>query len=126
MAMTHYWASQWRSNFMAGYVQVNTPTSTAFAYDSTSGGLGAYGLPQWGTGKLWTVSGSLIYSPVKDFDIGVELQYANIKNSIQNTANAVSNSSGSATAVGGTALVVPDSALKSSNYSAKLRVERAF
>ena len=83
-------------------------------------------MPQWGAGKLWTVSGSLIYSPVKDFDIGVELQYANIKNSIQNTANAVSNSSGSATAVGGTALVVPDSALKSSNYSAKLRVERAF
>jgi len=125
-AYTHYWAAQWRSNFTAGYVAVNTPTSTAFAYDSTSGGLGAYSLPQWGNGKLWEVAGSLIYSPAKDFDIGLELQYANIKNSIQNTANAVSNSTGSATTVGGTGLTVPSNMLSSNNISAKLRVERSF
>ena len=130
-AMTHYWAAQWRSNFTAGYVEVNPPTSTAFAYDKSTGGMGSYALPQWGKGQMFLLGGSIIYTPAKDLDIGLELQYASVKNKIQNTAGAVYNNSttgGSATALNtaNTALVVPDSALKSSNVSAKLRVERSF
>ena len=122
----HYWDAKWRSHFSAGYVQINPPTSTASAYDASTSAMGSYSLPQWGKGTVWMLGGSLIYSPAKDFDIGLELQYANMKNSIQNTANAVANGSGTATTVGGTALTIPENALKSSNFSTKLRVERAF
>ena len=128
-AMTHYWAAQWRSNFSAGYIEINPPTSTAAAYDKSATAMGAYSLPQWGKGKMWEVAGSLIYSPAKDFDIGVELQYANIKNAVQNTANAVAGgcaASGCTTALTGTALTINPDFLKNNNISAKLRVERSF
>ena len=126
MAMTHYWAAQWRSNFSAGYVEITPPTSTATFTDVSTGGLGSYGVPQWGKGKMWEVAGSVIYSPAKDFDIGLELQYANMKNALQNTATAVANGAGSCTTSGGCALTVNPDFLKSNNISAKLRVERAF
>ena len=100
MAATHYWAAQWRSNFSAGYVEINPPTSTT---------VGA-----WGKGKLMEVAGSIIYSPAKDFDIGLEVQYANLKSSLQNLTPA-------------SAFVVAGSpGLSVSNYTTKLRVERAF
>ncbi len=126
-AMTHYWAAQWRSNFSAGYVEINPPTSTANVVDKY---LGTTSLPQWGKGKMWEVAGSLIYSPAKDFDIGVELQYANMKNAVQNTATAVSGCTGATPTAtcttAGTALTINPDFLKSNNISAKLRVERAF
>ena len=94
---THYWAAQWRSNFSAGYVELSPPTST---------------VTSWGKGKLYDLTGSIIYSPVKDMDIGLELQYASLKNKIQNpTATFV--------AAGSPGLSV-------NNISTKLRIERAF
>ena len=93
MAYTHYWAPQWRSNFSAGYVEINPPTSTR--------------ADTWGKGKLWEVAGGIIYSPVSNMDIGLEIQYASLKNVLQNRTG---------TGVG----------LSANNISTKFRVERQF
>jgi hypothetical protein len=101
-AFTHYWAAQWRSNFSAGYVSISPPTSSV---GST-----------WGGGKLWEVTGGVIYSPVKDLDIGLELQYANLKNTMQNPNS-----------VGATNFVsAGQPGLSVNNITTKLRVERSF
>ena len=106
MAMTHFWAPQWRSNFTAGYVEVNPPN-----VQSLNVGL------QWGKGQLWEIAGSLIYSPVRDFDIGLEVQYANLKNNLQNV---------SPTTTSGIWLNQGRPGLNEDNWSTKLRVERTF
>ena len=106
MAMTHFWAPRWRSNFTAGYVEVNPPN-----IQSTNVGL------QWGKGQLWEMAGSLIYSPVRDFDIGVEVQYANLKNNLQNATPATTP---------GIWLNQGRPGLNEDNWSTKLRVERTF
>ena len=104
MAMTHFWAPQWRSNFTAGYVEVNPPN-----VQSTNVGV------QWGKGQLWEVAGSIIYSPVRDLDIGLEFQYANLKNNLQNV---------SLTSITWQNMGRPG--LTEDNWSTKLRVERTF
>ena len=67
---------------------------------------------QWGKGRAWEVTHALIFSPAKDFDIGLELQYISIKNKVQNP-NAVFVAAGSP-------------GLSESGWSSKLRVERNF
>lgn len=96
-AFTHYWAKNWRSNFSAGYIEINPATST---------------VTTWGKGQLQVYTGGLIYSPVSNLDIGLEVQYANLKNKLQN-ADASFTSAGSP-------------GLKESNWTTKLRVERSF
>ena len=103
MAMTHYWAPQWRSNFTAGYVEINPPT----VIDSSAG-------VQWGKGRLWEVASSIIYSPVRDLDIGLEVQYANLKNNLQNAPTS------------GAWFNAGRPGLNEDNWSTKLRVERTF
>ena len=103
MAMTHYWAPQWRSNFTAGYVEVNPPTVL-------SRNVGV----QWGKGQLWEIAGSIIYSPIRDFDIGLEVQYANLKNNLQNAP------------LSGTWVNIGRPGLSEDNWSTKFRVERTF
>ena len=97
-AFTHYWAAQWRSNFSAGYVSISPPTSSV---PST-----------WGGGKLWEVTGGVIYSPVKDLDIGLELQYANLKNTMQNPTAAF--------------VAAGQPGLSVNNVTVKFRAERGF
>jgi len=65
---------------------------------------------QWGDAKLQNYMGSLIYSPAKDLDIGLETQYAALNNKVQNWST-------DATALSG---------LKPTNWTTKLRVERTF
>jgi hypothetical protein len=96
-ALVHNWTANWRSQASVGYVEVNPPTSS---------------LTQWGKGRLWAVTHGLIFSPAKDFDIGLELQYLNLSNSIQNASAAY--------------LAAGQPGLKDSGWSTKLRVERAF
>jgi hypothetical protein len=99
-AFTHYWAAQWRSNFSAGYIEINPPKSTATAN------------PVWGKGQLQVYTGGLIYSPVSNLDIGIEVQYASVKNKIQNPSTAY--------------LAAGSPGLNESNFTTKLRVERTF
>ena len=100
MAATHYWASKWRSNLTAGYVEINPPKSTL--------------ANTWGKGQLWEVTGSIIYSPAKDLDIGFEVQYANLKSVLQNASTT------NAWALAGSP------GLNESNVTTKLRVQRTF
>jgi hypothetical protein len=102
--MTHFWASQWRSNFSAGYVEINPPTNTT-------------GNLVWAKGNIWEVAGSLIYSPAKDFDIGLEFQYAKNNNKMQNVTASAQNTIDYNNVVAG---------LSGSNWGAKFRVERGF
>ena len=107
--LTHYWAPKWRSNFTAGYIEFNPATAAAASVGQA-----------WGTGQLWEVLGQLIWSPVKDFDIGVELQYASIRNQVQNLPVGA----GTTGVAGWVAAGKPG--LNSNNISAKLRLERTF
>ena len=105
-AFTHYWTSNWRSNFAAGYVEINPPTYT-----------GADQALVWGKGQLYTLAGSVIYSPAKNFDIGLEVHYANVQNKLQNATANAGNTAAYNEVVDG---------LKGSNWATKLRVERSF
>ena len=103
-AMTHYWAAQWRSNISAGYVEINPPTNITNNL-------------VWGKGSIWELAGSIIYSPAKDFDIGLEIQYAKNNNKLQNVTATTANTTDYNNVHGG---------LSGSNWGTKLRVERAF
>ena len=94
----HYWAPQWRSVFSAGYISLSPPKSTI---DNT-----------WGNGKLWEVSANLIYSPVKDLDLGLDIQYANLKNTMQNPISAYK--------------LAGQPGLSSNNISIRFNAERGF
>ena len=108
MAATHYWAKDWRSNFSAGYVEMNPPTINMASQPTVDGTV----VSQWGKGKLWEVAGSIIYSPVANLDIGLELQYANLKNKMQNPTAAF--------------LAAGQPGLSVNNITTKMRVERTF
>lgn len=64
-ALVHNWTGNWRSQAAAGYIEVN-PSTTTLAN-------------QWGKGRVFEVQHTLIFSPVKDLDIGLELQYIDRK-----------------------------------------------
>jgi len=98
-AFTHYWTGNLRSNFSAGYIEVNPPK----VKDALAG-------IQWGKGQLQVYTASLIYSPAKNLDIGLETQYAALKNKLQNWSTGNDHIEG----------------LKPSNWTTKLRVERTF
>jgi hypothetical protein len=98
-AFTHFWATNWRSNFSAGYVQINPPTQTS-------------GNTAWGRGSLQLYTASLVYSPVRNLDIGLETQYANLSNRLQNPTAAF--------------VAAGSPGLNESNWTTKLRVERSF
>jgi hypothetical protein len=97
---THYWSQQWRSHFSVASSTYSTPTALASAGT------------QLGTVKVWATKAYLVYSPVKDFDIGVEVGYGRDNVTIQNPTAAfvAANSPG----------------LKDSNYTTRLRVIRTF
>ena len=70
---THYWSPTWRSNVQAGYLEVFSPTA------APSAGV------QEGNAKVFDTGGNLIWSPAKNFDIGVELDYIHLTQTIQNS-----------------------------------------
>lgn len=80
--LTHYWTERWRSNFNAGYVQINPPRSVA--YDGQPYTVADGPIPMWGRGQLYSVAGSVIYSIAENFDVGVETAYGYIRNQVQN------------------------------------------
>jgi hypothetical protein len=97
---THYWTPQWRTHFSFASSTYKNPTAA-----STAG-------TQLGTVNIWATKAYVVYSPAKDFDIGVEVAYGRDNATIQNpTAAFVSLGS---------------PGLNDSNYTAKLRVIRTF
>ena len=103
--LLHYWASNWRSVFTTAYAQVTPPTQTQTTKVA------------WGKGSIYEARGSLIYSPAKDFDIGVEVQYLKNSNSLQNTSTCTDCTDWKAAGYPG---------LNNNNFTTKMRVERSF
>ena len=99
---THYWTPSLRSNFMGTYVQV-TPGGVTQNTSWANGGLSK--------AHLWNVAGSLIWSPVRNFDLGVELSYAKLNQSLPLSVPA---------GLGTLAQVSP------SNWTVRMRAERTF
>jgi len=74
---THYWSKEWRSNADVGYMQVIMPK----AYSNGSGaGLNT----QEGNAHLLVAGANLIWAPSRLWDIGVEVDYLRLAQSIQN------------------------------------------
>ncbi len=103
----HNWTSNLRSMFTAAYMQFDPPTQAQTAAIA------------WGKGSFTETRASLIYSPVKDMDIGLEFQYLHNNNKLQNTATDVTTGNAAWKAAG-------YNGLNNSNFSTKLRVERSF
>ena len=100
---THYWMPAWRSHFSAAYINYSTPT--AF---NPVGGLNT----QIGKVTVWAAKGNLIYSPAKNFDIGVEAGYGRMNAKIQNPTVAY--------------VAAGSPGLREGNWTTKFRVQRGF
>jgi hypothetical protein len=109
---THYWTPSLRSNLQGTYIRL-TPGNVTRNTDWTNGGLSA------ATG--WSVQGNVIWSPVRNFDIGAELSYARLNQTLAGFA-------------GGLPTPVPCSAaapmcaasVSAGNWTGRMRVERTF
>jgi hypothetical protein len=81
---THYWTPEWRSNVAVGYVDISPPTANCSTV-SAGACLQNSGLnTQWGEGKLFQLAGNIIWSPVKNFNIGFEAEYLHLSSVLQN------------------------------------------
>jgi hypothetical protein len=102
-ALTHNWTNKWKSNVFASYASITAPTtSAALVFDGKAG---------FGDSKTWSAGTNLTFSPVKDFDIGVEGIYSNMKQDIRYTLASSTN------------IVTSESV---NNWTARARVERRF
>ena len=96
--LTHYWSPSWRSNFNVGYTATTVPSSTVAT--------------TIGNSSIWLAAASLVWSPVKDFDIGVEVAYLQNKIGIQNQSAAF--------------IAAGRPGLSNSGINTRLRLERSF
>lgn len=121
--LTHYWSDRWRSNFNAGYVQINPPRSVA--YDGYNEVQANNPIPMWGRGQLYSMAGSLIYSIADNWDVGAELGYAYLQNQIQNAPTnwQVKPAGGNVQLIQGTGTLP---GLSQSNAIFKMRMDRLF
>ena len=110
---THYWTPTIRSVLLSSYAQI-TPGTMTRNTDWTLGGLS--------NASLFKIAGQLIWSPVKDLDIGAEVQYLNLQQRL--AATSVANGGG------GVATAIPAawgvSGPSSNEWQARLRVQRQF
>ena len=78
-AFLHYWAPQWRSGFVASYAQLLFPSGARLngPMGNLNTGTGVYSAALRDYGQF-VGSANLVWSPVKDLDIGVEVLYERI------------------------------------------------
>jgi hypothetical protein len=95
--LLHYWTPSVRQSFMVGYAAVKYPGTMRPAYDNAS---------------EWRVGTNVIWSPVAGFDIGLELMYAKVHNSLRAVDAAAVRAAG--------LKKDPDS------FQARLRLQRDF
>jgi hypothetical protein len=109
---THYWTPSLRSHFIASYIRV-TPGSVTQATDWTNGGLSK--------ATAWDIKHNLVWSPVRNFDIGLELSYARL------TQNLTGFGGGLPTAPACT-VANPQclASVNSNNWTGRMRVQRTF
>ncbi len=110
---THFWSASLRSNLMASYLNL-TPGVNTRNIDWTLGGLGP--------ATSLEIGGSLIWSPSRDFDIGLEVVYERLNQTLSATSPANS----------GTGVPTPIPAAwggwtpGSTILQTRLRIERTF
>jgi hypothetical protein len=76
----HYWQPNLRSNFFAGYSDIDYDAGgSVFLASTTVGAPGAF--VGFVDNKFWEVGANLIWTPVKQLDIGVEAVYRNFESS---------------------------------------------
>ena len=68
----HYWLPTLRSSIFAGYTNISYGRAASPIVAATSGVAGVGSITQYDT---WQVGTQLVWSPVKDLDIGGEVQY---------------------------------------------------
>ncbi|MDT2021444.1 porin [Methylocella sp. CPCC 101449] len=100
--LTHYWTPSLRSNLIGSYLRID-PGSVTQNTAWSQGGLSR--------ANVWTAVGQLIWSPVRNFDIGVELSYARLNQNLPLSVPA---------GLGVLANVNPN------NWTGRMRVERQF
>ena len=102
-ALTHNWSDKWKSNVFASYASITAPSvSAALVWDGKAG---------FGDSKTWSAGTNLTFSPVKDFYIGVEGIYSNLKQDVRYTLASSTN------------IVTSESV---NNWTGHVRVERRF
>ncbi len=135
----HYWAPQWRQSFLASYGKVKAPSAAkncANGIDLSVNGAGGAASTSatstaingcFGDAQVWNVGSQVAFLPTKDFEIGVELLYANTKYNAPDggwglkTTDKIFGSSCYANAAGDS-----KATCSSHNVTGRLRVERTF
>ena len=87
--ITHYWSPNWRSNLR--WDMPRSPRRRRIASTLTVAGVCTRnaGLnTQWGRGESLQAAANLIWSPVKNFDIGLEAEYLHLTSKLQNPSAA--------------------------------------
>ena len=122
---THYWTPTVRQNFAASYVRV-TPGRVAQTTDWQEGGLSR--------ASAWTVGTNVTWSPVSNFDIGLELTYARLNqrltglngaapSALSNANNVDTNAGTNCANVG---ICATNFKVSPNVWNARIRVERSF
>ncbi|WP_170849945.1 MULTISPECIES: porin [unclassified Beijerinckia] len=105
---THYWSPTIRSDLMASYARV-TPGAVTRNTAWSQGGLSE--------ASVWGVLGKVVWSPVRNFDIGFELSYAKLTQSLP---------LGVAGFAPAQALLASSASVSPSNWTGRVRFERTF
>jgi hypothetical protein len=109
---THYWTPTLRSNFIGSWIRI-TPGQVTQNTDWTNGGLSQV--------TAWDIKHNIIWSPVRNFDIGLELSYARLSQRLTGLAGAAPTAL--ACTVANPQCLVGTS---TNNWTGRVRVERTF
>ena len=109
---THNWSSTLRSVFLGSYANI-TPPDQVRNTDWTLGGLSE--------ARLTKLATQLVYSPTKDLDMGIEVAYLSLRQSLAATSVA-NGGTGVATAVPATWNV----GASSNVWQSRMRIQRTF
>ena len=124
----HYWAPNLRSNFFGGYTSVEFDGNAAAVVFPTVGATATNGvLVGFPDFNIWEVGANLIWTPVKQLDIGVEAVYRKIEVDGGNFLSAFGGQTFNAAG----ASVLPAAAARGrlgddDVFEARLRIQRDF
>jgi len=122
-AFTHYWTPSVRSVFHASYAQIN-PGNVTKNTDWTLGGLSS--------ANVFRLAAQLIWSPTKDLDIGTEVGYGRLNQSLAHAPGYAASCQAGTQLLTGTAVIPAACAAlgnvspSSSIWEARIRIVRQF
>lgn len=128
-AFLHYWTPQVRQAVFGTYGYIDVPTSVTSAFISTVPGTPGFGVFAASNTirdvEYWQIGTNLIWSPVRDLDIGVEVLYRNVEGQGRNLDRTFL----AVTAPGNVAVLAPTTTRTvrdSDAFEARLRIQRDF